>query len=95
MLIFNTSGVCEGGKTYQLPRSQDTICFLNKDKGELPWDEGKEECQKGGYGGHLEFRYEEDTIFMAKLLYCGLEYIQRQQPGMCMTTLIMYTTTLI
>ena len=66
---------------YQLPRSNDQFCFLSAEKGRLTWDEGKEECKKGGYDGHLEFRYEEDTIFMAKLLYCGWEYIQTEQPG--------------
>ena len=75
-------GICEGGKVYKLPRSNDTFCFLSVDKGKKTWDEGAAECQKGGYDGHLEFRYEEDTIFMAKLMYCGWGYIRGFQPGM-------------
>ena len=61
--------------------SNDKFCFLSSDKGQKSWDDGKEECQNVGYDGHLEFRHEEDTIFMAKLLYCGWDYIKNFQPG--------------
>ena len=74
-------GKCEGGTVYQLPVSQDTFCFLKAADGMVSFDEGKAQCQNGGYDGHLELRYEEDATFMAKLLYCGWDYIKNFQPG--------------
>ena len=45
------------------------------------WDEAGETCKLGGYDGMLELRYEEDATFVAKILYCGWEFIKTKQPG--------------
>ena len=73
--------VCEGGNIYTLPQSRDTFCFLSGSIGKKNWDDGKTECEKTGFDGHLELRFEEDATFLAKLLYCGWDYINSKQPG--------------
>ena len=73
--------MCEAEKTFTLPASQDTICFVRNGKGAKSWYEGDELCKGGGFDGMLELRNEEDANFTAKLLYCGWQHIQDKQPG--------------
>ena len=65
-----------------LPVSKDGICFLREDlTPSKTFAKATEVCKNGGYDGLPEFRHEEDTIFMAKILYCGWDYIRQYQKG--------------
>ena len=79
--FFISKGLCEDGKLFTLPVSNDTFCFARKGLGEKSWDEANDMCKTGGYDGLLELRQEEDAIFMAKMLYCGSESVKNYQPG--------------
>ena len=79
--IFIFKGLCEDGKLFTLPVSNDTFCFVRKALGEKSWDEADEMCKTGGYDGLLELRYEDDATYMAKMIYCGAESVRNYQIG--------------
>ena len=51
-----------------MPISKDKICFVAT---AYNWDTAKQKCINSGFDGLAEFRHEEDTLFVAKLLYCA------------------------